>query len=343
MMKEQPTQPALRSGATSFGSASLGSGFLRKTLAPLLLGIIALGLSQAANAQSFTQAITYTPAAGKGFYDTVEIYMVGDPADAFVSPGLTGFNDAKPSTWTSRLRDRRTIVATGIAPGTTAPSAMTFNVNIEGATHAVVLDMVVWDGGTQGSLVDTVRFLTDGAGAVETVPINESNVSWAGVPSVFVKRGNVAIPALGAVKQYPIDIKVKNVGIKVNKVTVELKNLIHTRPNDLQVLLVGPGGEKALIMADTGGSAPANGVNLVFDDAAVAPLSNSTVIKSGTYKPTVVGSRLPFPAPAPAGPYATTLSVFNGTPADGTWSLYILDDLAGASGNLKTGWELTIQ
>ncbi len=350
-MKETLMKLALRRRAGPPGGAKVDSRspsrpcgkFLRNAIAPLILGGLALGFAHTAEAQSFSQSITYTPPVGMGFYDTVEVFMVGDAADAFAAPGLNGFNDAKPSSWTSRLRDRRTIVATGIAPGTTAPSPMSFNLTVEGVAHAVVVDMVVWDGGTKGTLVDAVRFLTDGAGAVETVPISDAKVSWAGVPSVFVKRGNINIPALGAANQYPSQIKAKNVPAKISKVTVELKNLIHSRPSDLQFLLVGPAGQSALLMADAGGSSSANGVNLVFDDAAAKAVPTTGVLTSGTYKPTFVGSRAAFPAPAPAGPYASSLAVFNGTLADGSWSLYVMDDLSGASGNLKTGWTLTIQ
>jgi hypothetical protein len=49
-----------------------------------------------------------------------------------------------------------------------------------------------------------------------------------------------------------------------------------------------------------------------------------------------------FSAPAPAGPYAAPLSVFNGLSANGTWSLYAVDDGPGDQGNLATGWSLTL-
>ena len=67
----------------------------------------------------------------------------------------------------------------------------------------------------------------------------------------------------------------------------------------------------------------------------------------GTYRPTDLApnhTSAPclFPAPAPAAPYATNLSAFNGASPNGTWSLYVADNSPGAAGTLNGGWSLTI-
>ena len=48
----------------------------------------------------------------------------------------------------------------------------------------------------------------------------------------------------------------------------------------------------------------------------------------------------PFPAPVPSG--SSLLSFFNGTSPNGTWSLYVFDDLGGDIGSIDGGWDLTI-
>lgn len=308
------------------------------------LALLALGLTPTAPAQTFTQAITYTPTGGVNFYDTIEAFIVGDPADAFANPGLSGFTDSVPSSWRGGLRDRRQAIAEGIAPGNTTPTPLSFNLNFEGAQRPMVVDLVVWDGGKKkGTLVDTLRLTLDGVGGFESAAVPEGQISWAGVPVKWVKRANISLPTSGKANPYGGSVNVKNLSFKISKVTVELKGLTHTQPGDLEFLLVGPGGQKVLLMSDAGGSTACNNVNLTFDDSATKVLSTSPLV-SGTFKPTVVGTRSAFPSPAPVGPYSTTLSAFNGTVANGAWSLYALDDLANtSSGNVKFGWNLTIQ
>src|SRR5262249_21142388 len=123
-------------------------------------------------------------------------------------------------------------------------------------------------------------------------------------------------------------------------------NLTHTYPADVDVLLVGPSGQKAMIFSDVGGGGDINNVNLTFSDAAAAALTASGQIASGTYKPSNVepgekGELDTFSAPAPAGPYTSPLNVFNGQPANGVWSLYAVDDGPGDQGSIGS-WSLSI-
>ncbi|MEW6059113.1 MAG: IPT/TIG domain-containing protein, partial [Actinomycetota bacterium] len=79
-----------------------------------------------------------------------------------------------------------------------------------------------------------------------------------------------------------------------------------------------------------------------FDDGATAlvpsPIPSDAL---GAYKPTNQGG-FGGPAPAPAGPYGTALSVFDGTDPNGTWSLFVFDDELGYSGSIASGWRLDI-
>jgi len=95
-------------------------------------------------------------------------------------------------------------------------------------------------------------------------------------------------------------------------------------------------------MSDVGGSSGVNNVTLTFDPTATSSLPDSGLITSGSYKATDVGTGDIFNAPAPGGPYGTDFSVFNNTNPNGTWSLYVMDDMGGDVGTIAGGWSLNI-
>ncbi|MGB8508187.1 MAG: HYR domain-containing protein, partial [Pyrinomonadaceae bacterium] len=142
---------------------------------------------------------------------------------------------------------------------------------------------------------------------------------------------------------YPSDITVAGLNGSVQKVTVTLNNLSHTFPDDVDILLVAPGGQVATIFSDVGGSTAANNVTLTLDDAALSSLPDTGPLTSGTFKPSNFGAPLDiFPTPAPAPTGAAALSVFNGGAPNGTWSLYVVDDLSGDAGQITGGWSISL-
>jgi uncharacterized repeat protein (TIGR01451 family) len=161
----------------------------------------------------------------------------------------------------------------------------------------------------------------------------------------------INIPASGPADLYPSVINVANLGGTITKVTATLTNLTHTFPDDLDILLVGPGGEKVTLMSDAGGTSaqpnPLTNVRIEFDEAASVPLPDTGLITSGTYAPANYagfGTADAFPAPAPSLPYTnTSLSVFNGLSPIGDWSLFIVDDTGGDAGFVSAGWGLLIE
>lgn len=52
----------------------------------------------------------------------------------------------------------------------------------------------------------------------------------------------------------------------------------HTFPDDIDMLLVSPMGQKVVIMSDVGGSTDVNNVAVTLDDAAASALPDSTQI-----------------------------------------------------------------
>ena len=152
------------------------------------------------------------------------------------------------------------------------------------------------------------------------------NATHSLTAAAFTNAAGITIPDIGSGSPYPSTINVSGMAGAVSKVTVKLNQIAHTYPDDIDVLLVGPGGQSVLLMSDVGGAVGVSGVTVTLDDAATKSLPDSTRISTSTYKPTNVGAGDTFAAPALAGPYGALLSVFNGTAPNGVWSLYVVDD-----------------
>jgi subtilisin-like proprotein convertase family protein len=152
---------------------------------------------------------------------------------------------------------------------------------------------------------------------------------------------SITIPDSGPGVPYPSNINYSSGG-SVTDVNVTLNDVNHTYPDDVDILLVGPAGQSVILMSDAGGSNDVTDVDLTFDDEATATLPDSAQIVAGSYDPTNYLTGDTFPAPAPGGPYGTTMSVFDGTNPNGNWSLYVVDDLGGDEGQIAGGWCLTL-
>ena len=176
----------------------------------------------------------------------------------------------------------------------------------------------------------------------------------------FSNSASITVPASGnggVGSPYPSNINVSGLGGVITKITVAINSCTHTAPADIDVLLVGPTGQNAIIMSDVGGYFAVTGLNLVLDDAAsnFLPKCNrffcpSGPFVSGTYRPTNNqecddGTQAidTFPAPAPTPRSGTPLSLFNGTDPNGIWSLYVVDDEGTQhAGSFSGGWAITI-
>ena len=164
-------------------------------------------------------------------------------------------------------------------------------------------------------------------------------------PSHFTNTTPISIPASGTVgtaAPYPSNIVIPPLAGNVTQVTVKLNGFNHIYPDDVDILLVGPGGQNAIILSDVGGGPDAVNVTLTLDDGALNSLPDATQVISGIFKPTNFGTADTFSGPAPLPLGGSALSVFNGTNPTGTWSLYIMDDETTDSGSLAGGWELNI-
>lgn len=184
-----------------------------------------------------------------------------------------------------------------------------------------------------------VRLVTNLAGTPPPPPPppplpGNGTQSFAGGPvSILDKQGGAP---------YPSTVSVAAMGGIIAKVTVKLDGLSHTYPDDLDIGLIGPGGQRVLLMSDAGGGHDVNGVALTFDSTATGTLSSTAQIAGGVFRPVNYGSGDSLPAPAPSGTYEANLAIFNGLNPNGTWRLYVADDAAADVGSIANGWVLTI-
>lgn len=229
-----------------------------------------------------------------------------------------------------------TLLATG---GVTSPDGpRTYGALVAGAAGTGRTNTFTVTGTSGGTLTATLS-LQDGSLDLGTVTFT----FVLGNTLTFANLNLIGIPLFGAGTPYPSTITVSNFSGVVRQVTVTLTNLAHTYPDDIDILLVGPGNQRSLLLSDVGGSVPVSGITLVLADAATNDIANSGPLVSGTYKPTNFDDSDDegFYAPAPAGPHPASLSSFIGADPNGTWSLYIVDGNYLDQGALG-GWYLSL-
>ena len=153
----------------------------------------------------------------------------------------------------------------------------------------------------------------------------------------------ITIPSSGPASSYPAPIQVSGLTGTITDVDVRLNTLNHTFPSDLDIMLVGPGGQHVVLMSDAGSNVPVVDTTFFIDDEALSPLPGVGQINTDRYQPTNYGAGDPFPAPAPSSSDAAPdLSAFDGTNPNGVWSLYVVDDTLMDAGSLDDGWSLLI-
>ena len=126
----------------------------------------------------------------------------------------------------------------------------------------------------------------------------------------------------------------------IGSMRLTLYDLTATIPDNVDVLLVGPLGQKFILMADAGGSTPiaGQGVTLNIVDTAGQVMPDNGPLLIADYEPTSWTAVSAFPPPAPGLPYnlpgsnvggtgtQTLLGNFGGTNSNGIWSLYVRED-----------------
>ncbi len=152
----------------------------------------------------------------------------------------------------------------------------------------------------------------------------------------------MTVPAQGPAAPYPSAIQVSGVPGVPSHVSATLRGVTYKFVQDLDVLLVGPGGQNVILFSDACGGDEWQNVDISFDDSAPTMASIGTEpCFEDVYKPTNYGGGDTFPAPAPGGPYGSALAPLGGVDPNGAWSLYVVDDTPLESGSLA-GWAIEL-
>lgn len=164
---------------------------------------------------------------------------------------------------------------------------------------------------------------------------NDSNIVQANYPQGASTNGLPIVWANGDMapaSPYPSVAIVSGLVGLITSLKVKLKNVNAQLIDPKGLVLVGPDGTAVMLAYfDLTGTSNqiAPGADITFDQTASGflPSTGSTVIGTGSYKPTIEagGQLVSFPSPAPAAPYLTTLAAFNGKNPNGTWSLYVIN------------------
>jgi uncharacterized delta-60 repeat protein len=150
---------------------------------------------------------------------------------------------------------------------------------------------------------------------------------------------------IGRGMPYPSTINVTGFAASdaIEKITVTIQDLAHELADDVDILLVGPGGQNVVLFSDAGGrQEPPAAVTLQFDDSAAATVPDDGPLVSGTYRVSDYESDDRFPSPAPSPSTAQSLATFSGTNPNGEWKLYVVDDEVFDAGSILGGWSINI-
>ena len=124
-------------------------------------------------------------------------------------------------------------------------------------------------------------------------PASNASVTWATADAhrdgagraPLTSSASITIPSVGAASPYPLNFAVSGLPTSVSHLKVRLNSLSHTLPADIDALLVGPGGQKVMLMSGdwNGGAGQSCEPDLRGRRAAA---SADRPVVTGTYSPT---------------------------------------------------------
>ena len=180
--------------------------------------------------------------------------------------------------------------------------------------------------------------LTAGAllGSGVTAAQRDGEIGIEAIRDTFPNPTRIVIPGAGQAEPYPSTIVISNLPKRLYDVNVVLRGFRHGRPDDVDIMLLAPNGERAIIMADAGGATDVSGLTITLDDEAANPLPDSNELRTASYKPRNYTGEDTF------GTDNILLGTFDGINPNGAWKLYVHDDRGDFKGEIASGWALEI-
>jgi hypothetical protein len=191
-----------------------------------------------------------------------------------------------PVAITAQPQSRTVLEGAGVAfsVGATGTAPLTYQWSFNGLALASKTNSSLALTGVQTNQAGSYRVLVSNAAGATNSAVATLAVQYYR-DTVFANTNLIRIRDYTTAAPYPSAITVSGVGGTLTKVTATLARLSHTWPGDIDALVVGPWGQKALLMSDAGGAATSD-LTLPFDDAAAEWLPESDWLIAGTFKPT---------------------------------------------------------
>jgi hypothetical protein len=181
----------------------------------------------------------------------------------------------------------------------------------------------------------------DSAAARERRARPREVLSFSNPAQLGVGGGDDAPAVRSSISVSGFDTLVADVNVTLHNI-----NFGGASSQDIDVLLIGPQGQTALVLSDAGGNTATSNATLALDDKAANHLPSNTAMTSGTFQPTNFGTPDTFQLPE-GGNFTpssgSALGIFNGTDPNGTWQLLTFDDDGnGSTGFISGGWSMLI-
>jgi large repetitive protein len=168
-----------------------------------------------------------------------------------------------------------------------------------------------------------------------------SNISYA-----FTNPAPIPIVDNAPATLYPSQMTVTGLVGAIRDAVVTIRDLSHTFPDDIDMMLVSPAGTRVMLQSDAGGFTAAAGQGYAFGNSVVTDgvhIPDTAAITNRSYLPADYGGGLEaMPSPAPPVVYHVSTMAFAGENPNGIWRLYVRDDEAFDTGAIAAGWGLAL-